>query len=164
MIAPEVEILLNEQIVAEMYSAHLYLSISAWLSARSLDGYAHWYYVQYQEEMQRALTVYHFMRSAGSPVKLGAIEAPPSDFESLEAVLNQAREHEEFMTAFIYAIIEEAQDAHDFKVVQFLDRFVKEQVQEEENAAANIGRLQNFGADASGLCALDQQMGQRVCA
>jgi ferritin len=164
MFAPEVEKLLNEQIVAEIYSANLYLSMSAWLSEKSLDGYAHWYYVQYKEEMDHALILYNFILNAGGSVKLGAVDAPPTGFDSIEAILQQTLEHEQSVTALIYAIVEEASDAHDFKTTQFLDWFVKEQVEEEDNASTNIGRYQTFGGDSMGLHTLDQEMGVRVYA
>jgi len=162
MFTPEVEKLLNEQIVAEMYSANLYLSMSAWLRDKNLDGYAHWYYVQYKEEMDHALIIYNFMLSAGGTVQLGAIEAPQTDFASLGAILEQTVEHEESVTALIYAIVEEAQDARDFKTVQCLDWFVKEQVEEEDNASANLGRWRTFGGDSMGLHTLDQEMSARL--
>ncbi|MCL2333012.1 MAG: ferritin [Actinomycetia bacterium] len=136
--------------------------MSAWLRGMNLDGYAHWYYVQYKEEMDHALIFYNFVMNAGGQVKLGAVEAPPSDFDSLEAVLSQTLEHEQSVTALIYAIVEEAQDNKDFKTIQFLDWFVKEQVEEEDNASTNIGRYQTFGGDNIGLHTLDQEMAARV--
>ena len=162
MFAPDVEKLLNQQIVAEMYSANLYLSMSAWLRDKSLDGYAHWYYVQYKEEMDHALIFCNFMFNAGGRVKLGAIDAPPSDFDDLKAILKQTLAHEESVTALIYGIVDAAQAAHDFKTVQFLDWFVKEQVEEEDNASSNLGRWQNFGGDSMGMHALDQEMSVRA--
>lgn len=162
MFVADVEKLLNEQIVAEIYSANLYLSMSAWLRDKNLDGYAHWYYVQYKEEMDHALIFYNFMLNAGGQVKLGAVDAPASEFDSLEAILKQTLAHEESVTALIYAIVEAASEARDFKTVQFLDWFVKEQVEEEDNASTNIGRYQTFGGDSMGLHTLDQEMTARV--
>ncbi|MCL2654863.1 MAG: ferritin [Coriobacteriia bacterium] len=162
MFVADVEKLLNDQVIAEIYSANLYLSMSAWLRAKNLDGYAHWYYVQYKEEMDHALIIFNYILNAGGQVKLGAVEAPPSDFESLEAILKQTLEHEQSVTALIYAIVEAAQQARDFKTVQFLDWFVKEQVEEEDNASANLGRWQTFGSDNRGLHTLDQEMSARL--
>ena len=162
MFAPEVEKLLNEQIGHETYSAHLYLAMSAWLRSENLDGYAHWFYVQYKEEMDHALIFYNFVLNAGGTVQLGAIEAPPQAFASLADVLQQSLDHERLVTSLIYAITDTALKAKDFKTTQFLDWFVKEQVEEEDNATTNIGRLKYFGGDARGLHALDQEVGARV--
>jgi len=162
MLTAEVERLLTEQVVHEMYSANLYLSMSAWLRGKSLDGYAHWFYVQYKEEMDHALILFNYLLNTGGQVKLGAVDAPPSEFESLEAVLQQTYEHEQSVTARIYAIVEEARDIRDFKTIQFLDWFVKEQVEEEDSASGNIGRLKTFGGDNMGLHTLDQEAGTRA--
>ena len=162
MFSPGVEKLLNEQIVNEIYSAHLYLSMSAWLRDKNLDGYASWFYIQYKEELDHALIIYNYILNAGGSVELGAIDAPPFEFESLENVLECSLKHEELVTSLIYAIVEAAQKTKDFKTVQFLDWFIKEQVEEEDNASTNIGRLKTFGGDCMGLHTLDQEMGARV--
>ncbi len=162
MFAPEVEKLLNEQIVHEMYSANLYISMSAWLRGKSLDGYAHWFYVQYKEEMDHALIMYNFILNAGGTVKMGAIDAPPTEFTDLATVLKMSLEHEQLVTSLIYNIVEAAQKAKDYKTVQFLDWFVKEQVEEEDNASTNIGRLATFGGDSMGLHTLDQELASRA--
>jgi len=162
MFKPEIEKLLNEQIVHETYSAHLYLAMSAWLREKNLDGYAHWFYIQYKEEMDHALIFYNFVLNAGGTVKLGAIDAPPNEFDSLQNVLEQSLEHERLVTSLIYNIADAATTAKDFKTLQFLDWFIKEQVEEEDNASSSIGRLKNFGGDAMGLHTLDQAMQARV--
>jgi len=162
MFTPAIEKLLNEQIVHEMYSAHLYLAMSAWLRDRNLDGYSHWFYVQYKEESDHALIFHNFILNGGGRATLGAIDAPPSEFESLADVLAQSLAHEQLVTSLIYNIADAASAAKDFKTVQFLDWFIKEQVEEEDNASSNIGRLRNFGGDSMGLHALDQEMGVRT--
>ncbi|WP_305064970.1 ferritin-like domain-containing protein, partial [Methanococcoides sp.] len=45
---------LNVQINKEMYSAHLYMAMSAYSSNIGLNGFANWFMVQYQEEMVHA--------------------------------------------------------------------------------------------------------------
>jgi ferritin len=162
MFDPEVEKLLNDQVVAEMYSANLYLSMSAWLDDHDYEGYANWFYIQYKEEMDHALIFYNYIRNAGGVVKLGAVKAPPTDFEGIRAILAASLEHEQFVTSLIYAINAAALGAQDYKTVQFLDWFIKEQVEEEDNASTNLGRFDNFGADSKGLLSLDQEMAART--
>ncbi len=162
MLAKKVEKLLNEQIVAEMYSANLYLSMSAWFSDKSLDGYANWFYVQYKEEMDHALIIYNYINNAGGVVKMGAVDAPPVDFKDTGDILEQTIAHEELVTSLIYAINSAATEAGDYKTIQFLDWFVKEQVEEEDNASTNLGRYKLFGADPRGLLTLDQEMAART--
>ena len=162
MFDSKVEELLNEQIVAEIYSANLYLSMSAWLRDKNLDGYANWFYVQYKEEMDHSLIIYNFILNAGGKVKLGAIDAPPETFKDLKEVLKKTLAHEQLITSSIYNIVDVARNVKDFKTVQFLDWFIQEQVEEEDNSSTNIGRLELFGNDAMGLHTLDQEMSVRV--
>ncbi|MDR1422705.1 MAG: ferritin, partial [Coriobacteriales bacterium] len=101
MFDAKVEKLLNEQVVAEMYSANLYLSMSAWLDDHDYEGYANWFYVQYKEEMDHALIFYNYIRNAGGVVKLGAIDSPPVEFEGIRAILAKSLEHEQLVTSLI---------------------------------------------------------------
>ena len=162
MFTPEVERLLNEQVVAEYYSANLYLSMSAWLDDHNYNGYANWYYIQYKEETDHALIFYNYIRNAGGVVKLGGIEAPQVEFSGIREILALTLEHEQQVTSRIYNIVAQAQTDHDFKTIQFLDWFIKEQVEEESNANSNLGRFDNFGDDAKALLSLDQEMSTRV--
>ncbi|MDR1712916.1 MAG: ferritin [Coriobacteriales bacterium] len=162
MFDKSVEKLLNEQVVAEMYSANLYLSMSAWLDDHNYDGYSNWFYVQYKEEMDHALIFYNYIRNAGGTVKLGAVDAPPVDFAGIKEILEKSLEHEQLVTSLIYAINAAASKVNDYKTVQFLDWFIKEQVEEEDNASTNLGRFENFGGDAKGLLSLDQELAARV--
>jgi ferritin len=162
MFTPDVEKLLNEQVVAEFYSANLYLSMSAWLDEHDYNGYASWFYIQYKEETDHALIIYNSLRNAGGTVKLGAIDAPAAEFDGIRDILVQSLEHEQLVTSLIYKINAQALADNDFKTVQFLDWFIKEQVEEEDNASTNLGRFDNFGSDSKGLLSLDQEMDTRA--
>ncbi|MDR2672679.1 MAG: ferritin [Coriobacteriales bacterium] len=161
MFDPKVETLLNKQVIAEMYSANLYLSMSAWFREKSLDGYAQWFYVQYKEEMDHALIFYNFILNAGGKVKLGQVDAPPHDFDGTKAILKKSLEHEQLVTSLIYNINEAALSVKDYKTVQFLDWLIREQVEEEDNASTNLERFELFGSDSLGLLSLDEEMGSR---
>lgn len=58
---------LNEQIKWEMYSANLYLAMSAYLQDAGLTGFSHWMRIQYQEETAHALKFYDFLLSLRRP-------------------------------------------------------------------------------------------------
>ncbi|MDR0842317.1 MAG: ferritin [Acidobacteriota bacterium] len=162
MFDPKVEKLLNEQVVAEIYSANLYLSMSAWLRDKNYDGYANWFYVQYKEEMDHALIIYNYILNAGGQVKLGQIDQPSSEFQDIREILEKSFQHEQLVTGLIYKINAAALQVNDFKTVQFLDWFIKEQVEEEDNTSTNLGRYVNFGSDPKGLLSLDQEMQTRT--
>lgn len=73
-----------------------------------------------------------------------------------------ALEHERYVTALINAIYTAAQAAQDYRTVQFLDWFVKEQGEEEKNAADLITKMELFGSDAKGLYMLNSELAARV--
>ena len=156
--------LLNDQINKELYSAYLYLDISNFYNEKNLDGYANYYMIQAQEERDHALLFLKYMQSNGLKVTLEAIGKPDKEFSSILAPLEAAAEHERYVTALINDIYNEAYQAKDFRTMKFLDWFVNEQREEEENADRMISRYNLFGSDAKGLYLLDQEYATRVYA
>lgn len=71
-------------------------------------------------------------------------------------------EHEKYVTSLITAIYAAAFEAKDFKTMQFLDWFVKEQGEEEKNADDLIKKMKLFGGDAKALYMLNQELAARV--
>jgi ferritin len=162
MLNKRIEELLNQQIKNELYSAYLYLSMSAWLSNYGLNGYAHWFRVQAQEERDHALIFLNFIIQANGRVHLYAIDEPNFDFKDVDELLNLNLSHEQFVTSLIYKIAAAAQEEGDFKTSEMIKWFVTEQVEEEANAIDNITGYKLFGRDGQGLLALDQQKMTRV--
>ena len=73
-----------------------------------------------------------------------------------------AFEHEQYITASINAIYEEAHNNKDFRTMQFLDWFIKEQGEEEKNADENIKKFDLFANDSKGLYMLDSELKTRI--
>ena len=157
-----VSALLNQQINKEFYSAYLYLDIANFYAYKGLDGFANLYQVQAKEEQDHAMLFYQYLHNNGQPVILEAVGKPDGAFASLGAPLAAALEHERYVTALINAIYTAAQAAQDYRTVQFLDWFVKEQGEEEKNAADLITKMELFGSDAKGLYMLNSELAARV--
>ena len=160
----KVAALLNDQINKELYSAYLYLDMSNYYDELDLDGYANYYMVQAQEERDHALLILKYMQNNGLKVTLEAIGKPDKTFETVLDPLEVAAEHERYVTALINAIYHEAHQAKDYRTMKFLDWFVDEQMEEEENADSMISRYKLFGQDPRGLYLLDQEYAGRVYA
>ncbi|MBP3493722.1 MAG: ferritin [Oscillospiraceae bacterium] len=154
--------LLNEQINKEFYSAYLYLDMAIFYDAMDLDGYANYYTIQAQEERDHALLFMKYMQSNGLKVTLDAIGKPDKTFETVLDPLEVAAEHERYVTALINNIYHEAHQAKDYRTMKFLDWFVDEQMEEENNADTMISRYKLFGQDPKGLYLLDQEYAGRV--
>ena len=162
MLNAKVHELLNQQINKEFYSAYLYLSFSNYFKAKNLDGFANWYMIQAQEERDHAVLFYTYIQNQNADVTLTAIDTPKADFTSNMDVLKAGLEHEIYVTSLINDIYAAAYEVKDFRTMQFLDWFVKEQGEEETNANDLISKMELFGSDPKSLYMLNQELGTRV--
>ena len=162
MVNPKVHALLNQQINKEFYSAYLYLDFSNYFKAKSLDGFANWYMVQAQEERDHAMLFYTYLQNENMTVTLEAIDKPDKTFECDMDVLKAGLEHEIYVTSLINDIDAAAYEGRDFRTMQFLDWFVKEQGEEETNANDLISKMELFGSDPRSLYLLNQELAARV--
>jgi len=154
--------LLNQQINKEFYSAYLYLDFSNYFKAKGLDGFANWYLIQAQEERDHAMLFYTYLQNESMPVTLEAIAKPDKVFNNNMDVLEAGLEHEKYVTSLINDIYSAAYDVKDFRTMQFLDWFVKEQGEEETNANDLISKMELFGSDPKSLYMLNQELSARV--
>ena len=102
------------------------------------------------------------MQNNNEKVTLEAIAKPDKVLDSDMTVLKAGLEHEEYVTSLINDIYGAAYDVRDFRTMQFLDWFVKEQGEEETNANDLITKMELFGSDARGLYLLNQELAARV--
>ena len=154
--------LLNQQINKEFYSAYLYLEFSNYFEDVGLDGFANWYMVQAQEERDHAMLFYTYLQNENQKVTLEAIDKPDKKFNCNMDVLQAGLEHEKYVTSLINDIYAAAYDVKDFRTMQFLDWFVKEQGEEETNANDLITKMELFGSDPKSLYMLNQELAGRV--
>jgi len=162
MLDEKVIALLNQQVNKEFYSAYLYLEISNYYDSISLDGFANWFMIQAQEERDHAMLFYTYLQNEDMPVTLEAIAKPDKTFNEHMDVLKAGLEHEEYVTSLINDIYAAAYDVRDFRAMQFLDWFVKEQGEEETNAKDLITKMELFGSDPKSLYMLNQELAARV--
>ena len=162
MMNAKVHDLLNQQINKEFYSAYLYLQFSNYFEDAGLDGFANWYKIQAQEERDHAMLFYQYLQNENQKVTLGAIDDPTRSFDSHIDVLRAGLAHEEYVTSLINDIYAAAYDVKDFRTMQFLDWFVKEQGEEETNANDLITKMELFGSDPKSLYMLNQELAARV--
>lgn len=157
-----VRALLNQQINKEFYSAYLYLDFSNYFEQVGLDGFANWYMIQAQEERDHAMLFYTYLQNESQKVTLEAIDKPDKTFAEHMDVLKAGLEHEQYVTSLINDIYAAAYEVKDFRTMQFLDWFVKEQGEEETNANDLITKMELFGSDPKSLYMLNQELAARV--
>lgn len=162
MLTQTMESALNEQMNREMYSAYLYMSMSAHCTNRGLKGFANWFMVQYHEEMLHAMKFYEYINMQGGKVILKAISQPPSEFESPLDMFKKTLEHEQYITRSINELMELAISEKDHASRIFLQWYVTEQVEEESNDNEIIGQLNIIRDEPQGLMMLDKELAARV--
>lgn len=154
--------LLNQQVNKEFYSAYLYLDFSNLCYDQGLDGFGNWYRVQAQEERDHAMLFVQYLQNNGERAVLKTIEKPAVTPENVKAVLAEGLNHERYVTSLIHNIYDAAHSVKDFRTMQFLDWFVKEQGEEETNAEGLVKKYELFGDDPKSLYMLDNELGARV--
>lgn len=162
MLDKKVAELINTQVNKEFYSAYLYLDFANYYKDAELNGFSNWYQVQAQEERDHAMLIRTYLLDNNAKMKMGAIKNPEGDFKDFLDPLKASLEHEQYVTRSIHEIYAAAYQAKDFRTMQFLDWFVKEQGEEEKTVEDLIQRFELFGRDPKGLYSLDQELGART--
>jgi ferritin len=161
MLNTELEAALNAQLGGELYSSHLYLSMSAYCESANMPGAAHWFRMQADEERTHAMRFFEHLVDRGGRVVLGTIEAPPTEFSSLLDAFERALEAERNVTAAIDRLASMAIDQGDHAAQAFLQWFVTEQVEEEKQADEVVQTLRAIGDNPATLFMLDRELGAR---
>jgi len=162
MLNEKVSNLINDQINKEFYSAYLYLDFANYCEDLGLDGFAHWYEIQAKEERDHAYLLRKYLIDNGIRVTFDTIAKPDKVFANAIEVLEAGLEHERYVTSLITSIYNEAFMIKDYKTMQFLDWFIKEQVEEEKNAEDLLKKMELFGKDSRSLYLLNQELKARV--
>lgn len=151
----------NDQINMELASSMAYLQMSAHFESENLVGMASWMRMQAEEEKEHAHRFLKFVLDRGNPVKLGAIEAPESGFESVEQVFATALGQEQTVTRAIHDLYRLASESGDLGSFPFLQTFIEEQIEEEAMVETILERVRIAGGESSAILILDNELGAR---
>ena len=162
MINEKLEKAFNDQINKELYSEYLYLSMQAYFERLNLKGFVNWMSVQVQEEHAHALGMFDYLNQRGGTIELEAIDKPETDWASPLAVFEQVLEHEEYVTSRINALMDVAEETKDRAAMSFLNWYLKEQVEEEDNVGNVLATLKLIGDDKKALLMLDKDLAART--
>jgi len=162
MINQKIQEAFNKQLNAELYSAYLYLSMSAYFQSINLPGFGNWMRVQAQEEVLHAMKFYSFIIDRGGTVTLTAIDSPPTTWDSPLKAFEDAYAHEQKVTGLINSLVDLAIQERDHASNNFLQWFVSEQVEEEASADEVAKKIKLAGNVGGGLFMLDRELATRV--
>ncbi len=151
---------INVQINFEIESAHIYLAMLGYVSTLGLAGFENWLAVQYEEELAHAKKFMKYINERGGRVIITGFEDPKLDYKSLLEVFETALNHEYKVTKRINNIMKMAHEENDYATISFLQWFIDEQVEEEDNFSTLIEKIK-LVKDA-GLYMLDKELALRV--
>ena len=155
------ETAINKQINAELWSAYLYLSMSAYFESINLGGFANWMRVQAQEEVNHAMKFYNHVVERRGRVTVSAITAPPVTWKSPLHAFEESFKHEQKVTGLIYDLANMAAAEKDHAMTSMLKWFIDEQVEEELSTDTIVQKLKMIGTNTGGLFMLDHELGER---
>ena len=159
MISEKLRNAINEQIIAEMWSANLYLSMSFHFAKEGFSGFAHWMKKQSQEELEHAYTMADYIIKRNGTAKIDKIDVVPTGWGTPLEVFEHVYEHERHISKLIDNLVDLAHAEKDKATQDFLWGFVREQVEEEATALEVVDRIKKAGE--AGIFFLDSQLGQR---
>ncbi|MGN1375834.1 MAG: ferritin [Prevotella sp.] len=162
MLNKKVEDALNAQINAELWSAYLYLSMSAYCHSAGQPGMANWFEVQFSEEQDHAKILFNYINSRGGRVTLKPIDAVPTEWNSVLDVFENTLAHEQKVTSLINDLFALTTAENDFATQSMLKWFIDEQVEEEESAQEIIDNIKMIKDNGYGIYMLDKELGART--
>lgn len=160
MISKKLQDALNEQIVAEIYSANLYLSMSFYMEKEGFEGFSTWMKKQSAEEMDHAYQMASFIIKRGGEAVVNQIPAVKQKWTTPLEAFEDTYKHECQVSQLIDKLLDLAISEHDNASQDFLWQFVREQVEEEATASGIVDRIKRMGDSA--IFNLDQQYGSRA--
>lgn len=152
---------LNEQFNFEISSGYIYLAMSAYCKDRGMDGFAHFFKKQADEEFEHATKFYNFLFDTDNKPVYDTIEKPQEDYKSFLEVFESALEHEKEVTRRITDLYKQAVKEEEYRVTSFLKWFIDEQVEEEDNFRGLIEKIERAGESWAALYMFDSQLAQR---
>ncbi len=161
MLEREMEDALNKQINEELYSAYLYLSMSAYFESLGLSGFAKWMKIQSKEELKHAMKFFDYIVLQNGTVKLLPIKEPVHSWDSVLRAVESAYQHEVYITSKIYELVDLSQKLGDKATENFLQWFVEEQVEEEKNSYDLLNKVKMVEKNVAALIQLDSIVSNR---
>lgn len=153
---------LNKQLNMELASAYTYLSMSAYLYTKSLDGCAGWMKAQAQEELVHAMKIFDYLSENDQRVILEVVDTPRKDWEHAQSVFEESLDHEKKVTQSIHELDALCDQEKDRATKVFLQWFISEQVEEEASFRAILDKFTLLKGAPECLYLINQELTKRT--
>ena len=138
---------LNAQLTKEAHAAQIYLSYGAWATSQGFAGVANFLFRHAQEERNHMTKIMEYILQRGAEAKIVAIPAPPENPSNIVNCFEKVFKHEVDNTNAVYKIVKMSFDEEDWATWNFMQWFVKEQVEEETLAMSLLDKVKIAGAE-----------------
>lgn len=158
MISQKIAKQILQQVHFEFQSERQYIAMEMYFRKLDLDGYANLFHEYALEERRHAFDMLSFLDDWNGDTTITAEKQDiVNDFKSPEHVFEVALAHEKKVTAAIVAIHKNAHEEKDFVSVEFLNKYLAEQREEEDKMHHRLIRLKLAGTNTSAILLLDSQ-------
>ena len=121
---------LNKQIANEFAASQQYIAAAVYYDAETLPQLAAFFYRQAVEERNHAMMMVQYLLDTNQEVVIPAVDGPKLDFTDIVAPVSMALEQEKQVGQEIEDLFKLARESHNYSGEQFLQWFIKEQVEE----------------------------------
>lgn len=121
---------LNVQIGNEFAAHNQYLACAVHYDALTMPQMAAFFYGQALEERAHAMMMVQYLLDTDATVTIPAVPAPVSGFVDVVTPVELALQQERTVTEQINGLLRIAREENDFASEQFMQWFIKEQVEE----------------------------------
>lgn len=160
-LSPTLAAALNAQMTKEAHASQIYLAYAAWANSQGFDGIANFLFRHAQEERNHMMKILEYILNRGAEVHVTAIPAPPENPVSINNCFEKIFGHEVDNTKAVYNVVKMSLVEEDWATWNFMQWFVKEQVEEETLAMNLLDKLKIAGGEkvsTEGLYSLDRDL------
>ncbi len=149
---------LNAHVGVEAYVSRFYLSVSCWAISEGLNGVGAFFRKHHELEEEHMHKLMGYILETGGKVKVGNIEAPPQDFESVSQALKISLEKEKEVSLMINETVDLFLEKKDYSTYNFLQWYVAEQHEEEHLFRSLIDKVDLIGEADRGRFWIDKEL------
>jgi ferritin len=142
---------LNQQIGNEFAAHQQYVACAIHYDALTMPQMASFFYTQALEERDHAMMMVRFLLDTGCEVSIPGVEAPHTDFENIIAPVELALAQEKRVSEQIFSLTRTAREENDFAAEQFMQWFIKEQVEEVATMNDLLAVVTRAGGDINAI-------------
>ncbi|CAG5068264.1 putative bacterial non-heme ferritin [Dyadobacter sp. CECT 9623] len=156
----EIEILLNNQVKMEAEASAKYLAMASWCDRNGFRYSAKYFMKQSEEEREHMVKIFDYLMFVGGNATSPEVPAVRHEFPTFKSIFEAALQSEIAVTQSINRIVSQSRKEEDYATENFLQWFVKEQTEEEDNARRALELFDVIGEEGTGQYFIDKAIGK----